>query len=70
MPIMNGYEASTEIRKIEENFTDKTPIIALTAGLIQGEHQKYVQAGMNEYVTKPLTLDQLDKVLSKWIVQI
>lgn len=63
MPVMNGYETALEIRKTDK----KTPIIALTAGTIMGEKEKCIEAGMNDYISKPILKDLFENVLLKWI---
>lgn len=65
MPVMNGYEATQEIRKM--NQYKLTPIIALTAGIVVGEKQKCLDFGMNDYVSKPIIKEELEKVIRKWI---
>lgn len=66
MPIMNGYEAADAIRKLEKE--KRVPIIALTAGTVKGEKEKCLEAGMDDYVTKPVVRDTIDKVISKWLL--
>lgn len=63
MPILNGYEAAMEIRKLNE----KVPIIALTAGTIKGEREKCLEAGMNDYISKPIDKDIFENMLLKWL---
>lgn len=65
MPMMNGYEATQEIRKIEA--CKETPIIALTAGTIVGEKEKCLEAGMNDYITKPIVQETLINTIHKWL---
>ncbi|CAF3564184.1 unnamed protein product [Rotaria socialis] len=65
MPIMNGYEATKEIRKTKKG--KHIPIIALTAGTIIGEKEKCLDAGMNDYTSKPIIREVLENILSKWI---
>jgi CheY-like chemotaxis protein/HPt (histidine-containing phosphotransfer) domain-containing protein len=65
MPVMNGYEATAEIRK-DDRFKD-LPIIAMTAHAMAGDEQKSIEAGMNDHVTKPINPDQLFATLQKWI---
>jgi len=65
MPNMNGFEATDKIRK-ELNKTD-LPIIAMTADAMTGIEEKVKDAGMDDYVTKPIDLNQLWKCLSQWI---
>ncbi len=65
MPIMNGYEASKEIRKLE--VLNNIPIIAITAGTVIGEKEKCLEAGMNDYIPKPIVKDDLEKIILKWV---
>jgi CheY-like chemotaxis protein len=65
MPIMNGYEATQNIRKLKNG--DQIPIIALTAGAILGEKEKCLAAGMNDYASKPIVKETLEKLLFKWL---
>ena len=66
MPIMNGYEATKEIRQNKKG--KHVPIIALTAGVVIGENDKSLEAGMNDYVSKPIIKEVLEQVLNKWII--
>ncbi len=67
MPIMNGYEATKKIRVID-NFST-IPIIALTAGTVVGEKEKCIDAGMNDYIPKPIDKENLKNIISKWITK-
>jgi len=67
MPEMNGYTAASEIRKLEKNSDIHVPIIALTANAIKGEKEKCLAAGMDEYLTKPIELQALKKVLKEFL---
>lgn len=67
MPEMNGYEATGEIRKLETG--SRVPIIALTAGTVVGEREKCIEAGMDDYLTKPVLKDTLEAAIRKWLVQ-
>ncbi|OEH84942.1 hypothetical protein BHU72_07050 [Desulfuribacillus stibiiarsenatis] len=60
MPVMNGIEATTEIRKLEK-MTNRsvTPIVAMTANAMKGEEEKYIQIGMDDYITKPFVTEEL-----------
>jgi len=62
MPLMNGYEATKKIRKKDTHCI----IIALTAGIIEGEEEMCKKIGMNDYITKPIDKDVLENVLLKW----
>ena len=67
MPEMNGYEATMQIRKNESG--ERVPIIALTAGTVKGEREKCLEAGMDDYLTKPILKDTLEKALEKWLIR-
>lgn len=67
MPVVDGYQASQEIRKIEkENNLPKTPIIALTANATSDDKQKCLDAGMNDFVTKPIKREVIEEKILKW----
>lgn len=63
MPVMNGFETAAEIRK----FNDSIPIIAQTAYALAGDREKALNAGCNEYITKPLHRSDLFKVIKQFI---
>ncbi|MCX7067595.1 MAG: response regulator [Methylococcales bacterium] len=69
MPVMDGYQAATEIRQLENATKDskRVPIIALTAHALAGDKAKCLNAGMDEWVTKPFTRKDLNEVLQKWL---
>lgn len=67
MPEMNGYEATMQIRKLENG--TRIPIIALTAGILKGERERCVEAGMDDYLTKPILKDVLQATLDQWLVK-
>jgi len=68
MPEMDGFEATKEIRKIEEKSqSQRVVIVALTANAMQGDKEKCLQAGMDDYISKPVNLDSLENVLAKWL---
>ena len=64
MPNKNGYEATGEIRQLD---ISETPIIAITASIMVGDKEKCLQAGMNDYLPKPLIHLDLEKMLYKWL---
>ncbi|WP_421764704.1 tetratricopeptide repeat protein [Ekhidna sp.] len=65
MPEMDGYDATREIRKSENGH--RTPIIALTAGSMRADKEKCYEAGMDDFVSKPIINNALANVLEKWI---
>lgn len=64
MPQLNGIEATRQIRALEKNF--EIPIIALTAGSLPGEKEKCLQAGMSDFLAKPLLKQTLSDMIKKW----
>jgi len=64
MPEMDGIETMKQIRKIEK--FKNLPIIALTAHAILGEKEKLLATGMNDYLSKPICENELEKILHKW----
>jgi len=70
MPEMDGYEATGEIRKPESNVLDhKIPIIAMTANAMKEDREKCIQAGMDDYLSKPVNPQELSNMLEKWIAK-
>ena len=65
MPVMDGYQATGEIRRREREGR-RTPVIALTAGAMLGDGQRCLDAGMDDYITKPVLRSALSEILSRW----
>jgi CheY-like chemotaxis protein len=65
MPILNGYEATKNIRSMETN--QKVPIIALTAGIVSDERNKCFEAGMDDFLSKPIEKELLEFTILKWL---
>jgi len=63
MPVMNGYEATENIREIEKNNGQHTPIIGLAANAMKGDREKCIEAGMDDYLSKPVGMNELFTVL-------
>ncbi len=66
MPVMNGHEATQEIRKIEADTNRHTPIVAVTAHAVKGDYEKCLDAGMDDYLSKPISPDMMIKKIEKW----
>jgi signal transduction histidine kinase/CheY-like chemotaxis protein/HPt (histidine-containing phosphotransfer) domain-containing protein len=67
MPEMDGFEATAEIRKQEAKSDRRTPIVALTASAIEGDREQCLASGMDDYVPKPFTTDQMRSALVTWL---
>lgn len=67
MPLLDGYGATRRIRQ-QEKYKD-LPIIAMTANVMSGDRQKALNAGMNDHIGKPISIDSLFMTLAKWIKQ-
>ena len=65
MPVKNGYETTIEIRKSDK--LKNIPIIALTAGIMISEKEKCLRHGMNDFISKPFKLNELQNVINKYI---
>jgi CheY-like chemotaxis protein len=67
MPEMNGYEATRAIRADEAGNGSHTPIIGVTAHALKGDREKCIEAGMDDYLSKPISPDKLGAKISAWL---
>jgi signal transduction histidine kinase/DNA-binding response OmpR family regulator len=69
MPEMDGYEATREIRQLESERGSggATPIIAITANALAGDRQRCLEAGMDDYLSKPFTRSDLHSRMARWL---
>ena len=65
MPVMDGLEATREIRKIDDPQKASIPIAALTAHALKGDKERFLAAGMDEYITKPIQTGRLIQTISR-----
>nr|WP_255561576.1 response regulator [Pseudohoeflea sp. DP4N28-3] len=69
MPVMNGHEATAAIREIEaeNNVARRTPIIGVTAHALDGDRERCIAAGMDDYLPKPISPEKLEEKIAEWL---
>ena len=67
MPVMDGIEAIKHIRLYEDMINKHTPVVSLTANSIKGDREKYLEKGMDNYLSKPINNDELLKILNTYL---
>lgn len=68
MPVLDGYAATRTLREREAS-DSRVPVIAMTAAAIEGERERCIAAGMDEFLTKPIDRSALSQTLSRWVVR-
>ncbi|MFZ5499654.1 MAG: PAS domain S-box protein [Pseudomonadota bacterium] len=69
MPEMDGYQAAREIRRLEAERGGHTPIVALTASVLEADRERCFAAGMDDFLPKPVTRAALEDKLSRWLTE-
>jgi CheY-like chemotaxis protein len=72
MPVMDGYDTTQTLRNDTQRFSTglrRTPIIALTTSAIQGDRERCKAAGLNDYLTKPVSRDNLKRAIDAWTLR-
>ncbi|MCK5445061.1 MAG: transporter substrate-binding domain-containing protein [Rhodospirillaceae bacterium] len=67
MPNMDGYELTGSLRNLELDTDTRLPVVAITANALQGEAERCLAAGMDDYLAKPLEMNKLKAMLAKWL---
>ncbi|MGB5866703.1 MAG: ATP-binding protein [Arcobacteraceae bacterium] len=67
MPLMSGSEATMKIRELEQTNNQHIPIVALTANALVGDKEKFLNIGMDDYLSKPLEKQELERVISQYM---
>ena len=67
MPVLDGYSATRKIRELESDTENHIPIVAMTANAMPGDRQLCLEAGMDDYLAKPVTNESLKSILSVWL---
>ena len=70
MPELDGFEATALLRAAETESTRRLPIIAVTAHAMEGDRRRCLQAGMDDYVSKPIDPDKLETAIQRWTGQL
>jgi CheY-like chemotaxis protein len=66
MPEMDGFEATAAIREKEKTSGNHLPVIAMTAHAMVGDKERCLEAGMDDYITKPIRVEELNDLLKRY----
>ena len=67
MPVMDGFEATREIRRRERNTDQHIPIIGITAHAVDGDKERCLESGMDDYLSKPVSPRLLEEKIRHWM---
>ena len=67
MPVMDGVEATKRIRGLSGEYYQNLPILALTADAVQGVKEEFLEAGMNDFISKPINMKEISTALRRFI---
>lgn len=67
MPVLDGYETTRAWRAIEKTRGGHVPIVAMTASVVEGEQQRCMAAGMDDYLSKPVNIEELSAKMRQWL---
>ncbi|WP_367325983.1 response regulator [Streptomyces sp. HUAS ZL42] len=67
MPRMDGYDATRELRRREQDSGQHLPVIAMTASALAEDRDRCLAAGMDDYISKPVSADELEQALARWV---
>lgn len=67
MPVMDGIETTQKLRAMEGDYYKNIPVVALTANALMDARQKYTQAGMNDFVAKPIEMKEICNCIKRWL---
>ena len=67
MPVVDGFEATRAIRRRESAGGPRLPVIAMTANAMKGDRERCLEAGMDDYLSKPISVDALYALLTKYL---
>ncbi len=70
MPILDGVSATAFMRDIDRKRGKHTPIVALTAHAVTGDRERYLESGMDDYITKPLSIDSIEIILNRYLKEV